>query len=34
MGSYELPDCLRVSIGLEEELRTFSDTLEAHLKSA
>jgi histidinol-phosphate aminotransferase len=33
MGSYELPDCLRVSIGLEEELRIFSDTLEAHLKT-
>jgi histidinol-phosphate aminotransferase len=34
MGGYELPDCLRVSIGLEEELRVFSETLEAHIKSA
>jgi histidinol-phosphate aminotransferase len=34
MGGYELPDCLRVSIGLEEELRVLSDALAAHLQAS
>ena len=34
MGGYDLPDCLRISIGLEEELRLLCDKLAAHLKAA
>jgi histidinol-phosphate aminotransferase len=32
MGGYELPDCLRVTVGLESEMRTFTEQLAGHLK--
>lgn len=34
MGSYDLPDCLRISIGLESEMRALTDALESHQESS
>ena len=31
MGSYDLPDCLRISVGLEREMRALADALGEHL---
>jgi histidinol-phosphate aminotransferase len=32
LGSYDLPDCLRISIGLESEMRALTDALGKHLE--
>ena len=32
LGSYDLPDCLRISIGLESEMRALADALARHLE--
>jgi histidinol-phosphate/aromatic aminotransferase/cobyric acid decarboxylase-like protein len=31
MGSYDLPDCLRISVGLEDEMKALTDALAEHL---
>jgi len=31
LGSYDLPDCLRITVGLESELRALTDALARHL---
>ena len=31
MGSYDLPDCLRISVGLEKEMQALADALREHL---
>jgi histidinol-phosphate aminotransferase len=32
MKSYDLPDCLRISVGLEREMRALADALGEHLE--